>query len=151
YQVDPTLAGLREPFGASIYRFSERDDFRLVGRPSLPWAASAAGTVTITGSVRKQPTSDDVTVQVVKRDATDQNPQLLFSQTLPAAMDATVPVALDASVLAQETLTFQVVADTNIDSARAAWSPNVTYTTYCRVDPRNQIPVCGAVSCSFDA
>ena len=150
YQVDPSLSGLREPFGAPIYRFSEADDFRLAGQPSVPWAATSNGTVAIAGTVSKSPTSDDVTVQVVKRDSNDQNPQILFSQTLDAASSGTLPVAFQASVLSGETLTFQVVSDTTIDPALVPWDPSVTYTTYCRSD-RNQQLVCGAVSCSFDA
>src|SRR5262249_12016610 len=75
---------------------------------------------------------------------------LVASQTLDAALDATVPVALEVPVFAGESLTFQVVADTTVDPARVTWGPTVTYTTFCRPD-RNQIPVCGAVSCSLDA
>src|SRR5262249_44882972 len=149
YQVDPSLAPLREPNGAPIYVFSQRNDLRLAGPPQVRWVASATGTVSVAGAVRKQPTSDDVTIQIVKRDPNDQGEALLFSQTLAAAIDTTVPVTLDLPVLSGESLTFQVVSDSTIDPALASWNPSATYTTYCRPD-RNGNPVCGAVSCSFD-
>ncbi|HEU4730906.1 MAG TPA: SpvB/TcaC N-terminal domain-containing protein [Kofleriaceae bacterium] len=150
YQVDPALAGLREPHGPLIYRFSQRDDHRLAGRPSVQFLASASGTVAISGTVQKAPTSDDVLVQVVKRDARDQNPTVLASVPLAAALEASVPVALDVPVVTGESLTFQVVSDTAIDPDRVQWRPTVTYTTYCRAD-RSGSPVCGAVTCTLDA
>jgi RHS repeat-associated protein len=151
YQVDAGLAGLREPNGPFIYRFSQRDDHRLVGRPAMPWAASASGSVAVRGTVHKLATSDDVTIQIVKHDKDHLNPTVLFSQALAAAQDAELPIAFDTSIVGQETLTFQVVSDTVVDPARVAWRPNVTYTNYCRTDPRNQNAVCGAVTCSVDA
>ena len=150
YQVDSTLAGLREPYGPPIYRFSQQDDHRLAGQPSVRWVASASGTVAVSGSVRKLPTSDDVTIQVIKRDPSDQSPTLVLSQTVEAALDAAIPVTLEVPVLSGESLTFEVTSDTTIDPARVPWNPTVTYTTYCRPD-RNQNLVCGAVSCSVDA
>ncbi|HET7505672.1 MAG TPA: SpvB/TcaC N-terminal domain-containing protein [Kofleriaceae bacterium] len=150
YQVDPALAGLREPHGPPIYRFSQRDDHRLAGRPSVAFVASASGTVSIGGTLHKLPTSDDVLVQVVKRDAHDQNSTVLANVPLAAALEASVPVTLDVPVVTGDSLTFQVVADTPIDPDRVQWRPTVTYTTYCRAD-RSGRPVCGAVTCTLDA
>ena len=136
---------LQEPYGPKTFDFDHGLDFRLAGPPTMPWVADTTGTVSISGSVIKLPTPDNVVARIVKNGTT-----VVTSATLLAGTATIVPMTATVSVAAQDTLLFEVLSDSPLDPLRVLWSPLVTYTVYTRTDPATGLPVSGAVTCAPD-
>ncbi|MEO8903679.1 MAG: toxin TcdB middle/N-terminal domain-containing protein, partial [Polyangiaceae bacterium] len=153
-----------EPWGASVFDFSQARDFRLAGPPDRGWPMQLAATnvpVSLQGVFQKlAPTADDVTLEIFQTTASNQRLPL-FSVSIPAAqvktmdlgaMFASSPFLMSATVngaqLAADSLHFRVRSQTPVDPAAFQWDPVVTYRQYCRTPPtENSTQVCGEVSC----
>src|SRR5262245_2459726 len=149
YQVASSLLPLREPHGPFVYRYSQQEDHRLAGRPSVQWVAAAEGTVRVRGFLTKQTTSDDVLFRVEKLPGPfGGGGGVLLSQTQSAdsTTQGTVPfdVPQDIPVARGDRLTFRATSDAPFDPDRARWDVQVEYTTFCRPEP-GASPVCGPV------
>ena len=113
---------LLEPWGAPVYVFDAADDFRLAGPPGGAWTAPGGGEVRILGEIVKQPTSDDVMVTIRKNGA------VVRSLALAAADAGSFDAAAGVSVAREDVLTFRVASDSQIDPARVAWRPILSFT-----------------------
>ncbi len=152
YTNAPAGSGsLREAYGAHVYSFSQADDMRLVGQPQVFWTASAQGAVHITADINKSTTSDDVTISIVQKgsDGTTKA-TLLPPRTFHGQDVGQIPIPIDANVSFGDQIGFTMTSDTPIDPTRVGWTPQVTYTNYCRVDSISGQLMCGTVSCSTD-
>jgi len=153
YQVDSSVAGQLEPYGAPIYAFDRKQDFSLAGKPYLTWTASASGDLQVNGCFDKDPTADNITASVTRdgpggfqRFSLD----LLAEQTgtfcIPG-LDQPIAVQVDDSTNTQDILTFAVASETQINPATVRWPAKVAYQSYCRKDPQDGHLVCGAPVC----
>ena len=116
----------REPHGTRTFVFDARDDFHLAGYRGAGWAAIAGGTVRITGPLVKLPTSDEVTVSVVRR--RDDAEEAVFTRTFTANEQVTLDgVGGDIAVAGRDLLFLRVSSRTPIDPARMRWTPMVSY------------------------
>jgi RHS repeat-associated protein len=140
-------AGALEPFGSPVFVFDTGDDFRLAGPPGGAWSATAGGEVRVVGPLAKQATADDVTATVLKNGAP------VWSRTFGAGEAGTFDEVPPVAVAVEDVLTFRLASDSQVDPARVAWTPTVTYDggTYCRPPLRpGESETCGAVFCAPD-
>jgi len=149
YQVDSSVASQVEPYGAPIYRFNQAEDFRLAGLPSMPWTATAEGDVQATPCFTKISSADNITASVVHKRGN------AVVETFELSKDAGDTGSFCLSglqstihVLADDTLAFQVMSDSQIDPATVFWPASVDYQNYCRLDPRTRSPVCAPPVCA---
>jgi RHS repeat-associated protein len=148
YQVDSTKALQVEPYGAPIYHFDQAADFRLAGLPSVPWTATAEGDVQATPCFSKTATPDDITASVVHRRGTSVVETFSLAKTASATGSFCLPdLQQPVHVLADDTLTFQVTSDSQIDPNSVGWPITLSYQSYCRIDPNTRASVCGAPVC----
>jgi RHS repeat-associated protein len=131
-----------EPFRGGAFDFDQSSDFRLAGRPVALWRADTAQaasgssppSVQITGDVVKHRTPDAVTIEIVKLPNTP-----IFGPTqLAADFDGRLPITLPQIVAPGDRIVFQVSSPTPVDPNQIQWSPQVTYTNYCRLDSIQQ-------------
>jgi RHS repeat-associated protein len=153
YTTDPSVASQVEPYGAPIYTFNQKNDFRMAGRPSLPWSASAKGTVSVQPCFTKASTPDNLRVSVIQNDSLKNGGGILQRIDFSAAATDTGTFCIPQlqqplSVDIDQTLAFQVTSDAQIDPASVSWPVTVTYSNYCRIDPSTQNPVCAAPVCA---
>ena len=148
YGVVPNLASLREPYGAPTYQFSQADDFRLAGMPQVPWTATAEGDVSATPCFTKTATADDITASVIHKRGTTVVEE--FDQFEPAGNSGTFclnQLQQTVHVQAEDTLSFQVTSDAQIDPTSVSWPVEVAYQNYCRIDPTTRASVCAPPVC----
>jgi RHS repeat-associated protein len=151
HNVSSGLLGLREPFGAFIYRHIESDDFRLVGTFNMPWVSISQGQVNIEGTFVKQTTPDEVRLRVTQW-SPQGNPTILRDLYYGPEQAVTEFISItEVAVQRGSRLTFEVLSDVAIDPRRAAFRPFVTYTDICRPNPDTGGPTCGGVTISFDS
>ena len=158
YSVDPSVASQVEPYGAPIYTFDRGADFRLAGLPQLPWTASADGMVQVQGCINKASTADDVRVIVTQNDVPSSGGGLgTVVQTFEfdAASSDTGTLCIPAlsqpiNIKTNQTLSFEVKSDAQIDPNTVSWNAGISYTSYCRVDPNSSThnAVCAAPMCN---
>ena len=116
-------AAAREPWGSQVYVFDGGQDFRLAGAPGGFWLATQDGTAQIQGPIVKQPTSDDVTVTVV-RNGDSAHP--IYQRTFAAAETGSFDEIGPVPVAQKDSLAFQVSSRTPVDPDLVAWTPQVT-------------------------
>jgi RHS repeat-associated protein len=148
YQVDPSLDALFEPYGAPIYHFNQADDFRLAGLPQVPWTATAEGEVLATACFTKNGTADDITASLIHKRGTSIVQQ--FDHFEAASNTGTFCINQLQNTIhiqAEDKLFFQVTSDAQIDPATVTWPVEVTYQSYCRVDPVTRASVCAPPVC----
>lgn len=117
----------REPHGTRTFVFDAREDFHLAGFRGAGWAAIAGGTVRVTGPLVKLPTSDDVTVSVVRK--REDAEETVFTHTFTANEQVTLGgIGGDIAVAARDLLFLRVTSRTPVDPAQMRWTPSVSYT-----------------------
>jgi len=148
YDVNSSLATRVEPYGAPVYRFNQADDFRLAGLPQVPWTATAEGDVQATACFTKNATADDITASVIhKRGTTIVEEFDRFEEAGATGTFCLNQLQSTIHLQAEDTLTFQVTSDAQIDPTTVNWPVEVTYQSYCRVDPRTRVSVCAPPVC----
>jgi len=123
-------AAVREPFGPKVFVFDAGRDFSFYGYRGAGWSAIAAGDVAVSGTLVKQETSDDVTVNVVRhRPVSGQLgiEETIFSRTFTAAEQTSVSIAATTSVVKDDSLFFRVTSALPIDGNAIKWTPTVSY------------------------
>ena len=157
YNVDPSIASQVEPYGAPIYNFDRGADFRLAGLPQLPWTASADGMVQVGGCLsNKLPSADDVRVIVTQNDVPPAQGglgPLVQTFELDATSASTGQLCIQSlaqpiNIKMNQTLSFEVKSDAQIDPNTVSWTPTISYTSYCRVDPTSHNDICAAPVCN---
>ena len=149
--------GAVEPYGAPVYQFAQSPDFRVVGLPWKSWQANADGDLRLDMTLNKQPTSDDVTVQLVRLPSTGASGNatvpgtVVWSQLVQAADGLTGVQQPIPNVHNGDKFVLEVVSDTQIDPARLGiTSATLRYTTFSRVVGNNKPPVSGILDYLVD-
>nr|WP_162945018.1 SpvB/TcaC N-terminal domain-containing protein [Flavisolibacter nicotianae] len=122
--------GLNDANALPLYQFTSDKDFLVSAVFST--GASIGGTIHIQGDFIKPVTSDDVTVQVLKKSGAVFT--TLLQETYSWDQVVTRPVSIDENVLKGDDLFFRVSSKTNIDWTALQWNPFVYYTA--STDPR---------------
>jgi hypothetical protein len=142
-----TTHALQEPFATGAFDFNQAADFHLAGLPMPVWRDDSAGdattpqTIHITGDVTKAPTSDAVTVEILRYPKGTNPPSLpvtvpspLPTTPLAATSSMTIPLDFTTSVSPGDRIVFHVSSPTPIDPGQVMWSPHVSYVgNYCRL------------------
>jgi RHS repeat-associated protein len=183
--VTAAAHALAEPYNTGALDFSAAKDFRLAGRPFPLWRDSTAGnasnasvSIELSGTITKLPTSDAVTIQVLRYPNNTDPPNAPTPVQLDSvghtslSLDATFsgPTSFDVftNAVPGDRLFFQVSSASPIDPSKITWTPTVQYHSYCRAnnvqssnsnDPTvlqqtlaNDVPVCGPlVNCTSQA
>lgn len=118
-------ASLHDANNLPVYQFKSDNDFLLSG--PLSTGMSIGGTVKITGNFTKPVTSDDLTIQILKKSGITFT--TVLQQTLTSTQATTVPISIDLAVLKNDALYFNVISNTNVDWAALQWKPFVYFTT----------------------
>jgi RHS repeat-associated protein len=176
---------LSEPYNTKVLDFSGAQDFRLAGRPFPLWRDGSAGnasnasvSIELSGTITKLPTSDAITIQVLRypngtNPPTAPTPIQLdnvgnTSLHLDAGFSGQMGFDVFTSAVPGDRLFFQVSSPSVIDPNQITWNPTVQYHSYCRAnnvqasnsnDPSvlqqilaNDVPVCGTlVNCTSQA
>ena len=108
-----------------IRHYQASEDFVLAARQEVGLPLN--GSIRITGLLSKQPTSDDLVVEILRWQAGTSS--VVWQDTLPADTLVSMPVDLDLDVLAEDALSFHFRSTTQIDWQAVDWVPNVFYTT----------------------
>ena len=151
-----TQSSLLESYGTSAFTFSEQTDFRLAGKPVPMWVNTSAQSggvrsLQFHGSISKQGTGDDVTVQFMRIPAGQKQSQAvpLDLTTLDPGFPAAKVTANGATFSANGSIAFsysfpynssspgdkyffQVSAPSQIDPNMFSWTPQVDYHDFCR-------------------
>jgi RHS repeat-associated protein len=104
---------------AYVYHASR--EFTLAGRQSSV-TMPLTGTVHFAGTLAKSPTTDDVTLVILR------NGSEVYRLDLPAAESSSVNIAQDLSVTQADELQVKVLVDSPIDASLVAFAPTAYYT-----------------------
>ena len=105
------------------YRYQASADFVQAGRRGIGLTMPFAGTVRVAGEVTKLPTSDDITILVLR----NGNPE--FTAHVAAGDTSTIAVIRDIPVAAQDLIQLRIKVDSPIDASKVTWSPQLFYTS----------------------
>jgi len=108
-----------------IYQFKASDGFILSAMQTT--GTPIDGAVTIDGLFEKPATTDDVTVAIIK---TDENGVVttVFQNTYLANQVVSQTLNVPLTVAKNQTYSFSVTADSNIDWKALHWTPRIVYT-----------------------
>jgi RHS repeat-associated protein len=130
---DPEIAYLSVPASTDVnnlnaYRYKASEDFVLAGRRGVHVQLPFAGTVRLTGDLRKRGvTTDDVTVLVLKKDAKGAT-VTVFSRSMAWDQTGDIAIAQDITVAKQDTIQLRIKVDSPIDLRQLEWKPRLFYT-----------------------
>jgi len=135
--------------GLSQTSFVAADDFTLSGRPDSLVMMPFKGTVRFTATIAKQPTSDEVRVQLLHNGAVVPGSNLTIaaadgsSHDVDVSFDVAAPVQSSdpAVVPTQDTVTVKLLSDSPIDLQAISWNPTLTYTSAFEADGVTPRPV----------
>ena len=112
------------------YRYRASEDFTFAGRTGIGTRMPFAGTVKLGGDLRKLgPTTDDVTVLVLRNGTT------VYTTTLAATATTTVTVDPEITVAREDDIQLRIKVDSPIDVSRLEWTPSLFYLNTPDVSP----------------
>ncbi|MFE7033661.1 SpvB/TcaC N-terminal domain-containing protein [Streptomyces sp. NPDC057621] len=112
----------RDANGLPLHSYKASEDFTLTGRAGSV-EAPAAGTLRLTGDLRKTAaTTDDLTVLITR----DGDP--VVERTVGAAETGTFDVGNSVTVTKGQRLTWRIETDSPIDLTALQWAPQAEYT-----------------------
>jgi RHS repeat-associated protein len=149
---DPTISYRADSFPVTaidpnLYdplHYQASQDHVLTGRRGAVFAAPMAGTLHVGGTLRKEPTTDDITVLVRQEGTT------VFSETLAWDAAGSVSPSLDLQVQPGDRIHLRVVADSPIDLRRITWTPTAHYTAPAELLDHDGTPLV-SVTLPYDA
>ncbi|HEY0653359.1 MAG TPA: SpvB/TcaC N-terminal domain-containing protein [Chryseosolibacter sp.] len=118
---DVTLADAN---GHKLYRFRSAEEFLLSSPMEI--ATPIAGKIKISGRFKKPLTTDTVIVEIFRKTSTGQS--TVFSRTYPWDIEVNEVIDLNLTVAANESFTFKVTSNSNVDWPALAWKPHMYYT-----------------------
>ncbi len=146
--------------GLDAFAFNAASDFTLNGLAGASIRMPFNGTVQVTGTLQKlAPTTDDVTVQLLKNGTVIAAPTLAASATGNISLNESVTVLKDEFDANQnqtqtgDTLEVRILVDSRIDMAQIKWvqagPPRIAYTASAEINPITD-PQTGGPSVAID-
>jgi RHS repeat-associated protein len=117
--------GLVDANGLPVYQFTSEQDFNISGKYSTGMAIN--GAIHIQGTFIKPAITDDLTIQILRKDSNDVDSVVLL-QNFAADPSANFPVSIDMPVSKGDHFYFSVFSNTNIDWNALTWEPYLYYT-----------------------
>ncbi len=121
---DSVYTGLSDANGLPYDRYQAEEDFLLSAHQELGLPLN--GSIRISGTLEKNPTSDDLVVEILHW--RNGSSTAVFLDSLSGNETVQLPIALDLAVLTDDILSFHIRTHTQIDWKAIHWVPNVQYT-----------------------
>nr|WP_321232910.1 SpvB/TcaC N-terminal domain-containing protein [uncultured Psychroserpens sp.] len=107
-----------------IYQYNASDDFLLTAPMAV--GMPIAGTIHIEGNFSKLITSDNLTVEIVKKSGNTTS--VIWQQNYNYDDTPSLDIDLEESVLKDDAILFKIKSNTTIDWNKVQWMPRVYYT-----------------------
>ncbi len=131
-QTQQSLQNLKDSIGRPLYTYQGSSDYSLIDSQKVVWASPFAGTMILNGTIKKHPTTDDVTVRILRaspNSAVDDT-TIFKEYTLPADSEQTITLNETVDDVKEgEQFLFDISSKMNVDPNSVTFSVETAFSS----------------------